>query len=386
MIENAGYWISEYHLDGLRLDATHAILDDSPEHVLTALSRRAREAAGPRTIFLVGENEPQDARWFADGLDALWNDDFHHTARVVTTGLNEGYLQDYHGTPQELLSAIKRGFLYQGQIYPWQSNPRGTPTRGIARNRFVHFLENHDQVANLGFGERLADLAHPATVRAMTALLLLSPQLPLLFQGQETGTRTKWLFFVDHAKDLQDPIRTGRAEFVKQFPQLGTTEAQAALIDPNAESTFRDCILDPAERRLDAPVVMLHRDLLRLRREDPAFTDPRPEAMDGAVLGDSVFVLRFFQDDPAGDRLVLVNLAATFCRDGIPEPLIAPPLGHGWRTLWSSEDPRYGGHGTPRPFTHERTSIPAHSVVVLAPERGLSLRKEPLPAAPKSPA
>jgi maltooligosyltrehalose trehalohydrolase len=369
-IANAGYWIDELHMDGLRIDATQTIYDSSPEHVLGAIARRAREAGGGRHIFLVGENEPQDSALLEPpiDLDALWNDDYHHTARVAMTGLIDGYFHDYRGTPQELISAAKRGFLYQGQLYPWQENPRGGPTRGIPRHKFVHCLENHDQVANLGFGERLAQLADPATVRAATALTLLTPALPMLFQGQEAGSSRPWLFFVDHCEDLQQPVRKGRAEFVAQFARLATAEAQAALPDPCAEATFRACVLDPAGRTLDNPVVRLHKDLLRLRREDPAFTDPRDEALDGAVLGPHTLALRFFQPDPMRDRLLLVNLGPTFVQAVLPEPLIAPPRGAVWRLLWSSEDPAYGGHGTPAPVTRERHAIPARSAIVLFPE------------------
>jgi maltooligosyltrehalose trehalohydrolase len=379
VIANAGYWIDEFHLDGLRLDATQAICDASPEHVTAAIARRAREAGRGRTIFVVGETEPQDSALFGAPfeLDALWNDDFHHTARVALTGVVDGYLHDYRGSPQELMSAIKRGFLYQGQLYPWQRKPRGKPTRGIARNRFVNFLENHDQVANLGFGERLGSLAAPATLRAMTAVLLLTPALPLLFQGQEHGATEPWRFFVDHDGSLREAVRRGRAEFMSQFARMATPEGQAALDDPSAEATFRACVLDPLRRRLDDPRVAMHRDLLRLRRDDPAFTDARPEALDGALLTEHAFALRYFQDDPARDRLLLVNLGVTIARPGVPEPLIAPPEGTGWRLLWSSEDPRYGGNGTPRPFDRARLAIPARAAIVVAPDRDAALPDEP---------
>ncbi len=378
VIANAGYWIDEFHLDGLRLDATQAIHDSSSDHVLAAIARRAREAGAGRRIFLAGENEPQDSALLAApvGLDALWNDDFHHAARVALTGTIEGYLHDYRGTPQELVSAIKRGFLYQGQLYPWQHNPRGRPTRGLARHRFVQFLENHDQVANLGFGERLPAVADPATLRALTAVLLLAPALPMLFQGQEHGATEPWNFFVDHDETLHAPVRDGRAKFMAQSPRLATPEAQAALADPCVEATFRACILDPRDRRLDHPHVALHRDLLRLRRDDPAFTDPRPESLDGAVLSEHAFVVRYLQDDPLRDRLLLVNLGPTFARPAIPEPLLAPPEGAGWRLIWSSEDPRYGGHGTPRPFDRVRLALPARSALVFAPDPGATLRVE----------
>ncbi len=156
-VANAGYWIDEFHLDGLRVDATHAIHDDSEPHVLAEIVRRARDSAGQRRIFVVAENEPQDTALLDHGLDALANDDFHHAARVAELGVTDGYLHDYRGTPQELISATEHGFLYQGQLYAWQRNTRGTPTRGLPPSRFVHFLENHDQIANAGFGERLAD-------------------------------------------------------------------------------------------------------------------------------------------------------------------------------------------------------------------------------------
>ena len=378
VIANAGYWIDEFHLDGLRLDATQAMRDRSPDHVIAAIARRARDAGRGRHIFVVGENESHSAELLVPpiGLDALWNDDFHHAALVALTGVIEGYLHDYRGTPQELVSALKRGFLYQGQLYPSQRNPRGTSTRSIARNRFVHFLENHDQIANFGFGERLARVADPATLRALTAVLLLAPALPLLFQGQEYGATEPWQFFVDHDRALQAPIRDGRGRLMAQFPRLATPQAQAALADPCAEATFRACILDPRDRRLDHPHVALHRDLLRLRRDDPAFTDPRPEALDGAVLSEQAFVMRYLQDDPLRDRLLLVNLGPTFARPAVPEPLLAPPAQAGWRVVWSSEDPRYGGHGTPPPFDRVRVAIPARSAIVLAPEPGRSLRVE----------
>ncbi|HEV7555855.1 MAG TPA: DUF3459 domain-containing protein, partial [Kofleriaceae bacterium] len=174
-----------------------------------------------------------------------------------------------------------------------------------------------------------------------------------------------------------EPIRAGRAKFEAQFARLATAESQSALRDPNLGSTFRRCILDPGDRRADNPMVMLHRDLLRLRRDDPAFTDPRLDAMDGAVLADRAFVLRFFQPD--GDRLLLVNLGPTLATPSLAEPLIAPLAGQGWRVLWSSEDPRYGGHGTPEPFTRTRLALPARSAIVCVPDAGASLRLDPPP-------
>ena len=369
-VANAGYWIDEFHFDGLRIDATHAIHDDSEPHVLAEIARRARDAAGQRRIFLVAENEPQDTALLDRGLDAVANDDFHHAARVAELGVTDGYLHDYRGTPQELISATEHGFLYQGQLYAWQRNTRGTPTGGLSPSRFVHFLENHDQIANAGFGERLAALSDRALHRAMTALLLLGPAIPMLFQGQETGSTRPWLFFVDHDPELAVAVRHGRARFVAQSARLATPEAQAALPDPNAPETFAACILDETERRRGVPITELHRDLIALRRGDPTFTTERP---DGAVLSEHAFCLRW------AERLLLVNLGPTFRTNVLPEPRLAPPRGCGWRVAWSSEHPRYGGHGTPKPFTLARLAIPAHAAVLCVPDPDARLRVEPPP-------
>jgi len=184
-VENAGYWIDEFHFDGLRFDATQDIKDASAEHVIAALARRAREAAGRRAIFLVAENEPQHTVIVRPpaaggyGLDALWNDDYHHTASVALTGRREAYYTDYTGSAQEFVSSAKYGYLYQGQRYAWQDQPRGTPALDLPGTAFVHFLENHDQVANSAFGKRLHQVASPGRLRALTALTLLGPATPI---------------------------------------------------------------------------------------------------------------------------------------------------------------------------------------------------------------
>jgi maltooligosyltrehalose trehalohydrolase len=214
--------------------------DDSPEHVLVALAHRARARAGRRSVLLVAENEPQDARLVRPvaaggyGLDALWNDDFHHSASVALTGRAEAYYSDHAGTPQELISAIKRGFLYQGQRYAWQGKRRGRPAGDIAPTSFVNFIQNHDQVANSLAGLRCHQLTSPGQYRAMTALLLLGPATPLLFQGQEFAASSPFLF-----ADLPPELARLCAPAVRvpsQFPSLAGPEAQAALSDPPTAS------------------------------------------------------------------------------------------------------------------------------------------------------
>ena len=374
VLENVAYWIREFHLDGFRFDATQDIHDDSPEHILAAMTRRAREAAGHRRLLLVGENEPQDVRMLAPageggyGLDALWNDDFHHSAQVALTGNREAYFTDYLGGAQEFVSAVKRGFLYQGQRYQWQEKRRGTPTAGVARQALIHFIENHDQLANSGAGERIRLRSAPSRYRAVMAIVLLGPASPLLFQGQEFGATSPFRYFADHAPGLAERVRAGRAAFLAQFRNLATGDMQDRIPDPADESTFLSCRLDWTERAAHTGIVAFHRDLIRLRRDDPVLSALHDCEVDGAVLSPDAFVLRWFAAD--GDRLVVVNLGAALRYAPAPEPLLAPPTGCRWVTLWSSEDPRYGGAGTPQLDTDDAGwCIPGQCAVVLAPER-----------------
>ncbi len=369
---NAAYWIDEYHIDGLRLDATHSIFDDSPEHILSCVGRAAREAARDRSVLLVAESEAQHARLVRPvehggcGLDGVWNDDFHHSARVALTGHNEAYHHDYLGTPSEFIAAVKWGYLYQGQRYAWQKKRRGTPTWGLTPAAFVTYLENHDQVSNSGLGRRPHQLTSPGRHRALTALLLLTPGTPLLFQGQEFACTNPFLFFADHNPDLAKLVRKGRREFLSQFPSLAAPEVQEKLPDPDDEATFRRCKIDWTERERHAEALALHVDLLRLRREDPVFRAQRPGGVDGAVLGAQAFVLRFF-GDKGDDRLLLVNLGRDLHLAVAPEPLLAPPEGKQWEVCWSSEHPRYGSGATPPVETDDGWHLPGEAAVVMRP-------------------
>jgi len=373
-IANAGYWIDEFHLDGLRLDATQDIHDRSEDHILAAIGRAVREKAKPRKAILVGENEPQDVRLIEPldqsgyGLDALWNDDFHHSAMVALTGRHEAYYTDYLGKPQEFISSIKYGYLYQGQRYSWQKQRRGTPGFHLSPASKIVFIQNHDQVANSAYGTRCSALTDPGRLRAMTALFLLAPATPMLFQGQEFGSSAPFLYFADHEPKLAEMVRNGRSEFLSQFPSLATLEMKGQFADPSDPATFERCKLDHTERITHASVYALHCDLLRLRREEPAFRAQRKHAVDGAVLAENAFVLRFFgeQDD---DRLLLVNFGADLHLNPAPEPLLAPPRDRQWTVLWSTENPKYGGTGTPPLETEDNWLIPGHAAVVLKPER-----------------
>ena len=370
-IRNACYWIFEFHMDGLRLDATQNIYDAGPVHILSQLSGRAREAAAPRKILLMAENEPQDVKCLTAhkggyGLDAMWVDDFHHTARVALTGRREAYYTDYCGSAQELISAVKRGLLYQGQYYSWQKQPRGTPVTTQPAGSFVFFLQNHDQVANSLRGERIHALTSPGRYRALAALLLLAPETPLLFMGQEFAASTPFLFFADHSgqPELIDTTYRGRKEFLSQFPTCASPEAQEQVPNPAQTSTFEASKLDLGERIRHAPMYLFHQDLLRMRREDPVIAAQSREHLDGAVLAPDAFVLRFF--GPEGDdRLLVINLGVDLDYTPAPEPLLAPPPGRAWQGIWSSDAPRYGGPGALNPCREDGWRLPGSCAVLL---------------------
>ncbi len=372
VVANAAYWIGEFRLDGLRLDATQSMHDASPEHVLAAIAREARRAAGERSVILIAENEPQETRLVRPpqeggyGIDALWNDDFHHSAMVALTGRREAYYSDYRGAPQELVSAMKYGYLYQGQRYRWQGKRRGTPTLGRPRPAFVTFIQNHDQVANSARGLRGHALTSPGKWRALTALMLLAPGTPMLFQGQEHSSSRPFLFFADHQGDLSTAVRAGRRDFLSQFRSLALPEWSTSVPDPSAPATFERCQLDHAERDRHPEAWALHRDLIHLRREDAVLSRQGEDGLDGAVLGAHAFVVRFF--GPSGDdRLLVVNLGADEHLTPAPEPLLAPPEGRLWTVRWSSEARAYGGSGTFPPDSADGWRLPGEAAVLLAP-------------------
>jgi maltooligosyltrehalose trehalohydrolase len=377
-VANAGYWIDEFHLDGLRIDATQQIFDKSREHILTDITRKVRETAEARKTILIAENEPQETKIVHPvsqggyGLDGLWNDDFHHSAMVALTGRNEAYYSDYLGNPQEFISSLKWGYLYQGQYYTWQQRRRGTPSLGLKPATFVLYIQNHDQIANTCCGTRLQELTSPGLLRAITALLLLAPGTPMLFQGQEFAASSHFFYFSNVSPDLAESIHQSRLKFLSQFSSLSQPETQAVIPRPEDPVTFENSKLNFAERDQHREIYQLHRDLLKLRREDPVFRAQRPGGMDGSVISQQAFILRFFGEQ-GDDRLIVINLGADLLLGPAPEPLLAPPEGMEWQVLWSSESLDYGGTGTPPLETKGGTSwswrIPGRSAIVLKGEQ-----------------
>lgn len=385
LIGNACHWIREFHLDGFRLDATQAIFDSSKTHLLAELTQRARAIAQPRSIIFIAENEPQCSEHLLPveaggfGMDAMWNDDFHHSARVALTGSRDGYFHDYTGRAQELLSCVRRGFLYQGQWYEWQKHSRGSPLHGREAAACVVFLQNHDQVGNTATGVRIHSHSAAARYRALAAVTLLAPQTPMLFMGQEFGASTTFTFFADHTEKLSRQVHTGRREFIGQFRAYADGRLQALIPDPRAERTFLDSKLDWDECSRHPHMLSLHRDLLRLRAADPVISRQDVAAIDGATLSEHSFALRWF-DAYHGDRLLIVNLSSELDARSIAEPLLAPPRGSGWQTLWNSEAPEYGGLGAFEPVAdHGRGAwqIQAQCAVLLVATPRITLPEVP---------
>jgi malto-oligosyltrehalose trehalohydrolase len=249
VVQNALYWLDEYHLDGLRLDAVHAILDDSQEHLLVELVRRVREKTRGREIHLVIENENNEAHLLGHSderpvaFDAQWNDDQHHVLHIAATGERTGYYADYHDDPCKLGRAIAEGFGYQGETMAFRNAPRGEPSAQLPPSAFVSFLQNHDQIGNRAFGERLTQLTSAEKLRAVSAVQLLLPQVPLLFMGEEWGAGEPFPFFCDFAGELGQAVREGRRREFARLPQFANPLERERIPDPQSESTYESAKL-----------------------------------------------------------------------------------------------------------------------------------------------
>jgi malto-oligosyltrehalose trehalohydrolase len=302
--ENAIYWLTEYRFDGLRFDAVHAIGDRGWLEENADAIRRAVEPG--RHVHLVLENDRNDARLPGGRYDAQWNDDGHHVLHVLLTGESDGYYGDYADRPAERLArCLREGFVYQGEPSRHRGGePRGETSGQLSPTAFVLFLQNHDQVGNRPFGDRLTRLAPPEAIEAALALVLLSPQIPLLFMGEEDASETPFLFFTDHHGDLADQVREGRRKEFAGFAGFSDPAKRDAIPDPNADRTFRDSVPRPDPDRGAARFALVQR-LLRLRRERIA---PR---LDGAraVKAEAIGAAAVFAEWQLGEGCRLAMLS-----------------------------------------------------------------------------
>jgi len=245
VIANAVHWIEEYHLDGLRLDAVHAIRDSGDPHILEEIAEATRKAAAGRTIHLVLENEDntvslleRDAAGAPRHYSAQWNDDLHHALHVAATGEDAAYYAEYAGRADRLGRALAEGFAFQGDVMAYRGRARGEPSAGLPPTAFVSFIQNHDQVGNRAFAERLPLLAPAAAVRAVAAIYLLAPQIPMIFMGEEWGATQPFPFFTDFEGELADAVREGRRAEFARFPEFADPATREHIPDPNALDTF----------------------------------------------------------------------------------------------------------------------------------------------------
>lgn len=335
-VQNALYWIEEFRIDGLRLDAVHAIRDESSRHFLSELAGRVRGGIGDRPVHLILENEENEATRLAPlGLyTAQWNDDVHHVLHVALTGERSSYYADYVGDTHKLGRALAEGFAYQGEVMPFRGSKRGEASTSLPPTAFVAFLQNHDQIGNRPMGERLISQASTEALRAAAATYLLLPQIPMLFQGEEWGARQPFPFFCDFTGDLAEAVRTGRREELKKCPDRLTGEPP----DPLDQATFQAAKLDWPQRAHGAHADWLswYRRILHVRRTSilPLLKD-LSAAGQYEIIGEGAVVVRWAV---AGRAILMLaaNLSAQEV-DGFPED--------GAHVIWtegSAQDGRYG--------------------------------------------
>jgi maltooligosyltrehalose trehalohydrolase len=300
--ENALYWLLEYRFDGLRFDAVHAITETDWLDEMAAEVRKRVEPG--RHVHLVLENDDNAAVHLARDFDAQWNDDGHHVLHVLLTGEREAYYEDYADNPvTRLARCLKEGFIYQGEPSPHRGGkPRGTPSAGLPPTAFVFFLQNHDQIGNRPFGERLTSLANPKALEAAIALQLLCPQIPLLFMGEEQASVAPFLFFTDHNEALAQAVREGRRREFSGFSQFSDPRLLAQLPDPNALGTFErsKAIPDAANA---AERERLYKQLLTLRRSEIVPRLEGAQALDARAIGAAAVLAQWRMGDES--RLVI---------------------------------------------------------------------------------
>lgn len=347
VLENALHWVHAYRIDGLRLDATHAIVDDSQPNIVAALAGAVHDslAGTGRRVHVVAEDirnlnlmlrPRQEGGW---GLDGVWSDDFHHHVRRALAGDADGYFSDFDGSTQAIAETARQGWYYRGQYSRYFAKHRGTDPAGIPPERFVFCIQNHDQIGNRAFGDRLQHTASLEACRAASALLLLLAETPLLFMGQEWAAGTPFRYFTDHSPELGRMVTEGRRREFRRFAAFAAPEQPEGFPDPQDVWTFRSSRLQWEERQTEPHrgMLRLYRELLKLRRCLKGAAAIQP-------LGDDTLAVR--RDGPLNSWLAIVRL-----RGGGVVRLdytgIAQAGENGWRLVWTTEDPCFAADGRP---------------------------------------
>lgn len=372
-ISNILYWLAEFHVDGFRLDSTQDIYDNSHPHILTEIVDAAKTVAGNKKIIFIAENLIHDIKLIRSkqengyGLDGIWSDDFHNVAMVALLGKSEAYYSDYRGTSQEFISLIKKCFLYQGQV-AWTGKKTGTLVTDEPSECFIHYLQNHDLISNSLKSERFSKLTSESLYRVITALLLLAPQTPMLFMGQEFASSSHFSFFADHNGDIELKAQLGRKKFLEMYPSLTAVyespEAHKYIPEINSTQNFEKSKLNFEERQINKEIYQMHIDLLKIRREDPAISQQDRFKIDGAVINNECFVIRYYVQS-GDDRLMIVNFGKDLKFTSLSEPLLAPPIKASWDLIWSTESIAYNGYGMINPTKDNQWYFPAHCLFLL---------------------